>query len=208
MPIPSRHRCYEIICSMQMMDHIVHHSLQVCRVATFLADRLGEEAIGLDRSLIRAAALLHDITKTRSFQTRENHAHTGARHLAALGYPEVAKIVGQHVVLDADSLSETPTEAEIVNYADKRVLHHKVVSLKERMDYILEKYGQGPEQARWVRLFWERTESLEERLFRLLPFAPHELGARMGDTDCSDQLEDYLRLRSDLERRAGLCGDV
>jgi putative nucleotidyltransferase with HDIG domain len=88
---------------MDMLENIVAHSLQVCRVSMFLTDRLGLPE--LNRELIRAAALLHDITKTRSFRTQEDHAETGARLIADLGYPEVAGIVGQHVRLPLGSVA-------------------------------------------------------------------------------------------------------
>ena len=75
MQIPTIEQCYHLMCEMKMMDHIVRHSLQVCRVATFLAQNLNADSItGSIIDLIRAAALLHDITKTRSFKTEENHA--------------------------------------------------------------------------------------------------------------------------------------
>ena len=156
-----------------MMEHIVAHSLQVCRVALFLADRL--DLPGLNRELIQAAALLHDITKTRSFRTQEAHAETGAHLLAGLGYPEVGHIVGQHVRLNRYVAESVPTEAEIVNYADKRVLHDRIVSLGERMGYILERYGQEPDRKRHILLLWEKTRELEGRLFSRLPFGPDDL---------------------------------
>jgi uncharacterized protein len=172
--IPSEELCMRIISDMGMLENIVAHSLQVCRVSLLLTDHLGIP--GLNRELIRAAAMLHDITKTRSFQTLEDHAETGAHLLADLGYPEVAGIVGQHVRLDRYLLtSSTPTDAEIINYSDKRVLHDKIVPLSERMGYILEKYGCRPERKRNILLLWEKTEKLEERLFTSLPFSPGDL---------------------------------
>ena len=81
MNIPSKKECYGIIREMGMMDHIVDHSEQVCRVAVCLAETLNRGGIGLNLELIRASALLHDITKTRSFSTNENHAETGGRFL-------------------------------------------------------------------------------------------------------------------------------
>ena len=96
MRIPERQECYRIIHTMEMMDHIVAHSLQVCRVALFLSDSL--EA-NLNPDLVQAAALLHDITKTRGIETHENHAQTGKQTLIDLGYPEVGAIIGQHVLL-------------------------------------------------------------------------------------------------------------
>ena len=185
--IPSEDHCRRIISELGMLENIVAHSLQVCRVSLLLTDQLGLP--GLDRELVRAAALLHDITKTRSFNTGEDHAETGARLLADLGYPEVARIVGQHVRLDRYPLNfSTPTDAEIVNYSDKRVLHDKIVPLSERMGYILEKYGGSPERKRNILLLWEKTEKLEKRLFAGLPFAPGDisglLSAGSSSLDC------------------------
>lgn len=172
--IPSDEVCERIISEMGMLDNIVAHCLQVRRVSLLLADHLGLS--NLSRDLIQAAALLHDITKTRSFRTREDHAATGALLLTDLGYPEVGAIVGQHVRLDRYCFfSGTPAEAEIVNYADKRVLHDKIVPLSERMGYILEKYGRAPEIKRDILLLCEKTEKLEQKLFTHLSFAPSDL---------------------------------
>jgi uncharacterized protein len=65
--IPSDQECRQLMMEMGMMEHIAAHSRQVCRVALLLTDGLGRP--DPERELIRAAALLHDITKTRSFQT-------------------------------------------------------------------------------------------------------------------------------------------
>ena len=183
--IPSEATCRRLISEMGMLENIVAHSLQVCRVSLFLTDRLGLPE--LNRELIRAAALLHDITKTRSFSTQEDHAETGARLIADLGYPEVAGIVGQHVRLNRySSASATPVEAEIVNYADKRVLHDRIVPLSERMGYILEKYGSAPERKRMILILWEKTEKLEARLFARLPFHPDEISRLLADSQSRD----------------------
>jgi uncharacterized protein len=186
--IPSEDACRRIISDMGMLENIVAHSLQVCRVSLFLTDRLGLPE--LNRELIRAAALLHDITKTRSFRTQENHAETGARLIADLGYPEVAGIIGQHVRLNRySSASAPPAEAEIVNYADKRVLHDRIVPLSERMGYILEKYGSDPERKRTILILWEKTEKLEARLFARLPFHPDEISRLLAKSLSRDLSE-------------------
>jgi uncharacterized protein len=177
--IPSEEHCRRIISELGMLENIVAHSQQVCRVSLLLTDHLGLP--GIDRELVRAAALLHDITKTRSFQTNENHAETGARLLADLGYPEVARIVGQHVRLDRYPLNSSPlTDAEIVNYSDKRILHDKIVPLNERMGYILKRYGGSPERKRSILLLWEKTEKLEKRLFAALPFSPGDVSGLLS----------------------------
>ena len=98
-----------------MLENIVAHSMQVCQVATLLTGYLNSGGNDLDGDLIRAAALLHDITKTRSLSTSENHAATGAAYLRESGYPEVGKIVGQHVNLDDFQPDGRITAAEVVN---------------------------------------------------------------------------------------------
>jgi len=168
---------------MQMLDHIKAHSIQVCRVATALVVPLAGHPAPPDLELVQAAALLHDITKTRSFKTGEKHAATGANQLEAMGYPEVGRFIGQHVQLDAYLSAAFPTEAEIINYADKRVLHDKVVSLKERMDYIDRRYGKTDEDRNRLKYLRKITQDMERWIFQFLPFSPKDLINRLG-CDC------------------------
>ena len=180
MNTPSVEECNLLFRQTGMFDHIVDHSRQVCRVATFLADQLRGKEIILNRKLVIAGALLHDITKTRSFDTREDHTRTGEELMIDLGYREVGKIVGQHVTLDTYFLADTPDEAEIVNYADKRVLHDRIVSMDKRMEYILERYCRNPDHRRQLEQLWKVSRKMEKRIFRCLPFLPEELGQQMA----------------------------
>lgn len=176
MRIPPKEKCYELICETRMMTHIAAHSIRVCQVAVTLTDRLMDAASAtLNRELIQAAALLHDITKTRSIRTREDHALTGDLFLRERGYAEVGEIVAQHVRLNAYTPSAPITEAELVNYADKRVLHDEVASLRERLDYTLERYGKNPEILERILWTWHRTKELEAKIFENLSFSPEEL---------------------------------
>ena len=162
-----------------MMDHIQAHSRLVSAVAVLLVDLLSENGVDLDRDLVRAAALLHDITKTRSFETRENHAATGEQVLVDLGYPEVGRIVGQHVRLDRYGSTGPPTAAEVVNYADKRVLHDRIVSLETRMEYIVQRYGQHAAQRDRISRLWHLTIQLENRLFGYLRISPDQVALQL-----------------------------
>ncbi|MFZ0612402.1 MAG: HD domain-containing protein, partial [Desulfobacterales bacterium] len=76
MRIPSRETCYRLMREMAMLDNIVRHSLQVCRVADWLVWQLARKGRPLNRDLVEAAALLHDITKTRSLTTGEKHSES------------------------------------------------------------------------------------------------------------------------------------
>lgn len=175
MEIPTQDQCYQMMVEMEMMDHIVVHSLQVSRVATFLAEHLNQHHYGIDLDLIQSAALLHDITKTRSFKTREDHALTGGEHLNDCGYPVIGDLIRQHVKLDKYSEAGEISEAEILNYADKRVMHDAIVSLDRRMDYILDRYGETPAHRERIKMLWQKTKELEIKIFKELPLTPDDL---------------------------------
>jgi putative nucleotidyltransferase with HDIG domain len=155
-----------------MPEHIKDHSKLVCKVALVLTDGLITAGIDINRKLVRASALLHDITKPRSFKTGENHAQTGGQFVTELGFPEVGEIVRQHVMLDDYFAAANPSEAEIVNYADKRVLHDEVVPLDKRMIYILHRYAKTKDRRNLLKQLWDQTRQLEKRLFAHLAFPP------------------------------------
>jgi len=194
MKIPIPKQCFLLMCEMKMMDHIVVHSMQVCRVATFLAEHLDPARNGLNHDLIRASALLHDITKTRSFKTEEDHALTGGEFLAEQGYPEVGELVRQHVRLDEYRDPVTLGEAEIINYADKRVLHDRIVGLDKRLDYILEKYGKLPEHQERIQWLWGKTVGLEDEIFSGLAIAPPDLNRLLNAEDRSNDFLAYQKV--------------
>ena len=87
----------------------------------------------------------------------------------------MARIVGQHVHLENHVQGDGLDEAQVVNYADKRVLHDEVVSLEKRMAYIVERYGQKEAHRERIMLLWQESRHLEERLFRHIGFSPDDL---------------------------------
>jgi uncharacterized protein len=138
--IPSRSECDELMAQYSMLPNIVQHSLQVMRVSLAITDNL-QSGVQVNRNLVMAASLLHDITKTKSLQTREHHDASGGELLRELGFPSVAEIVEQHVIMQTLYPSGRLEEREIVYYADKRVLHATIVTLDERVDDLIKRYG-------------------------------------------------------------------
>lgn len=167
-----------------MLANIRHHSLVVARLAEQI--RAGLCAVvpdrpQADRHLVISGALLHDIAKTPCLGTTCDHAKAGAEICRRQGYPAIAAIVEQHVLLrdfDPDRYAAGHfTAREIVYYADKRVRHNVVVNLDERLEYILDHYGRGnPDRQGLIRENFKKCTTLEYYLFRWLPFAPTELG--------------------------------
>ena len=192
--IPTVDQCYRMISEMGMLDHIVVHSLQVCRVASFLTHKLIKLQYRLNFELIQAAALLHDITKTRSFKTREDHAQTGGEYLIEHGYPEIGELIRQHVKLDNYSADGLISEAEVLNYADKRVLHDEIVALDQRQDYIVERYAETEAHRERIYLLWQRTRELEAKIFKDLSFAPDDLIRLIPHDGYSAEFRKYQKL--------------
>lgn len=141
--IPDNEQCSKLMERYEMLPNIVEHSRQVMRVALAIAGNL-RPGIRLNTKLISAAALLHDITKTQSLTTGESHSQTGGELLRNLGYHEIAEIVEEHVFFRDFSTGGKLLEKEIVYYADKRVLHDTIVTVEERIDDLVIRYGTTP----------------------------------------------------------------
>ncbi len=182
--IPDRKQCLELMQSHDMMEHIMEHSFKVAEVAILLATQLAESAIALNKSLIEAASLLHDIAKIAAIGEGKDHSLLGAGILEAQGFPAVAEVVKQHVRLSGPVSGTSISEAEIVNYADKRVLHTTIVSLGQRFDYIREKYGRNdPVRLNRIGLIQEETEMIEAKLFERIPINPEDVELLLRDRE-------------------------
>jgi uncharacterized protein len=138
--IPSQEDCDELMAKYSMLPNIVAHSRQVMRVSLAITDNL-KKGVSINRDMIIAAALLHDITKTRSLKTREPHDQSAGELLRELGFVSIGEIVKQHVILLNFDPKGRLEEREIINYADKRVMHDRIVSLAERVQDLIQRYG-------------------------------------------------------------------
>ncbi len=202
MEIPSRHECYRMMAAMEMMPHIAAHSIQVSRVALWICDAAnGHGGKRLNRQLVQAGALLHDITKTRSFATGENHALSGQAYLEALGFGHVGRLVAQHVALEAFDAGGPLQETELINYADKRVMHDRIVSMPRRMADILERYGTSLERQERIRALWRETECLEAKIFQGLGLDPQDADHHLGPEELADALRDFSACCGQVETR-------
>jgi len=166
-----------------MLPHIVRHSELVTDVALLIARKLSEFGQAMDLPLVEAGALLHDITKTTSIQTKENHAETGGELLTSLGYTAVAEIVRQHIRVDPESTDPNSVcEAEVVNYADKRVKHEELVDIEERFKDIWDRYIKKLPgiQARFEQVQHE-TQLIEIKIFSMIDISPQDVGVILSN---------------------------
>lgn len=159
-----------------MWKNIVRHSLLVERVASCLTKVLLQAGEHLNPGEITAAALLHDITKTRSIKTKENHALTGRQLLENLGYHRIGEIVGCHVLMPAAVFNQKAVSAEeIVHYADKRVRHDTIVSLPDRFEDLIIRYGTTAKACQRLKVLVEQSYLIEAKIFSRIDCEPEDL---------------------------------
>jgi len=168
--IPERKWAFDLIGLKNMPRHIYHHSMLVRRIAVTIACFL-KDGTNVNIDLVDRGALLHDICKMDSIATGGDHASMGQRLLEILGYPILGQVVGQHVRLKALALSE----ALIVNYADKRVMHDKVVSLSGRFADLMERYGQDEVRREKIMQLYACSLAMEEIIFSATGMYPLRL---------------------------------
>lgn len=173
--IPSRNECLKLMKEYGMPENIKAHCFKVRDVSVFLAKELNKKGEELDIRLIESSALLHDISKMYCKNSNKRHDEVGAGLLKSLGYEKVADIVEQHVVINK-KLPENITEEEVINYADKRVMHDKIVSISKRFEDIKERYASpDPDMTKRIDLSVKEGCLLEKRIFKNLDFSPDDL---------------------------------
>lgn len=140
MKIPNEIECVRLLDEMGVADTILGHSMRVHSVAMRVCDVLERKGIVVDRKLVSAASLLHDILK---LQAREHHHIKGAEFLRGRGMSKVAAVVEKHGLntIGHPELHPTTYEEKIMFYSDLRVLPGRIGTLKERFAYIREKYS-------------------------------------------------------------------
>ena len=173
--IPSRTECMRLMGQYGMLDNIVDHSIEVAKVALFLAVELNKRGQRIDLALVEAASLLHDVAKTECLKTKEEHAQSGCRLLKGLGYERVGEIVAQHVWLSKEGDPSLVSEEEVVNYADKRVRHDQIVSLEERFYDLKDRYGRDERATDYLGQLERTIFQIEDKIFFILQANPKDL---------------------------------
>jgi len=159
-----------------MLANIKDHSIVVARVAEIITNGLIAAGHDLSIEKVIAGALLHDIGKTACLDNDDDHAAKGLEICLAHNLEAIADIIAEHVILKNFTPENGLTEKEIVYYADKRVNHDQVVSLEERLTYIIKRYGMNNDfRYRSIKKNYARCQDLEKKMFSFLPFGPPDL---------------------------------
>jgi len=173
--IPSKEECLSLMSRYGMLENIVSHSLEVAKVALFISVELNKNGRTIDLGLVEAASLLHDLTKTECLKTKDDHAQTASQQLKRMGYERVGEVVAQHIWLMKEGDPSCVSEEEIVNYADKRVMHDRIVPLEERFSDLKARYGLNQKAMDYLERLQKEIYGIESKIFFILQIDPNDI---------------------------------
>lgn len=138
MTIPTKEQCIKILKDNNVPDNIIAHLNAVHDFSMKIVDLLQKKGVKINRELVAAGALLHDIKKL----SPNDHVVAGYEFLKSLGFYDVALIVKRHGLANLDKEEFVPESCEekIVFYADKRLKGDRIVTVEERFQYIRQRY--------------------------------------------------------------------
>lgn len=174
--VPDEAQCVRLWDKYGMMPHIREHCRAVASVALEILRRAEERGVvpegrGLNVPYVLASALLHDIAKTYTIRHGGSHAQLGAAWVRdETGNPALAQAVLWHVSWpwQEGSLDETADPFRlpvIVAYADKRVRHAEIVSLEERFEDLMVRYGIDDGRKARIAGYLNRAKAVEKVFF-------------------------------------------
>lgn len=123
--LPDEDECEQLLKEYGTPPHVREHCRAVAAKALEICRELKCRGIVLNEAAVQAAALLHDLARTK-----KDHAKEGAIWLNARGYAALAAIVGDHMSLPEEE--ERISEKSVVFLADKYVKGTADVSLYQR----------------------------------------------------------------------------
>ena len=181
--IPRREDCIALWECYAMLGNIRAHSEQVAGMAHALALRATEQGLDIYPDAVLAAGLLHDLAKTYTIHYGGNHTQLGAAWvMRETGNGPIAQAVIAHVdwpwVEDADNDGFFMPMA--IAYADKRIKHDRCVSLEERFEDLLARYGVNDYVRSRIKGSFLQGKRMEEALSRRLGVSLHEYTVDSG----------------------------
>lgn len=154
--VPTREQCIQMLNDYSTPPRVIRHCILVADISVKMAELLKNRGFCIDVRAVEAAALLHDIARTK-----KNHATAGAEILNSKGYYEIAEIVRQHMKLDVDQ-KDRISEITIVYLADKFADGEKIVTLGQRFSKKEELFNNDSEALNSLRENFETAHKLQE----------------------------------------------
>ncbi len=153
------------------------HVTLVARTALFLAEKVQEKMsdVHIDRPLLLASALLHDIDKAIVRLPGELHPDTAVRILRQENMQEVADIVKTHPVhsIIDDTIAPQTWEERLLYLADKMV-KYEIVTIDKRFA-LWKAEGLPPEAQHMLDTCYPKVKKLEQEICMLIGVRPEDI---------------------------------
>jgi molybdenum cofactor cytidylyltransferase len=157
--IPSETECEAMTDLMPGMDERTRqHCRAVAKIADSIAGNLNKAGAGLDREVVLAAALLHDLARGKP-----GHAREAARLVREAGFHEIAEAIITHMDIEPGR-GEDINAGEILFLADKLVSGDGRVSLADRFAQASARYGDDPDALEAIRTRYGNALLIQERI--------------------------------------------
>ena len=175
-------------------EHVIHHCLVVTRVADMIAKWYKKKHYKLNSDSIHYACKLHDMVRIIDFnkspqydgiKTELRKQYPDMNHGEAAAYvlkyeerePIISSIVQKHAfdAIIKQKYQPFSLEEKIVTYADKRVLHTDVVSLKERFEDGQKRYNPDNIDIEKQQVIYNAYYALEKELFDPIQKSPEDI---------------------------------
>jgi len=169
--VPTADECEVILRDIYAVpDAVIDHSRAVAGIALWICDEMDRHGFSLDRELLLSAALLHDLAKGRAA-----HAAESARIVRELGYGGAAALIETHMDIIPGTGREV-SSAEVIYLADKLAGGDRRVTLAERFDRAMKRFGDDPETAGKIKVRYENAVGIMARIEAMtgaLDFSSH-----------------------------------
>ena len=157
-----------------MLENIAVHSEKVAAIATIIGQTALSRGLDIPLQALRAAGLLHDLAKTYTVRYGGNHSQLGAAWVMTLtGNPIIAQAVRHHVMWPGPLDVAAHFLPLVIIYADKRVMHDRIVTLQERFSDLLARYGVNDERIASMHRSFIQIEHIQSKLSKLLEVDLH-----------------------------------
>lgn len=157
---PNMEECLSILEYYSVPDNIIRHCKEVAKVSLDIFSILKDTGCRIDKTALKAAALLHDIARKE-----QNHAQIGGQIIKDIGYEQVGSIIATHIDIEVDDNGKI-NENEILYLADKLVKEDRIVSLEERFKLSETKSSNDPQALLKMKNRFEAAAAIIKKIER------------------------------------------
>ncbi len=192
-----------IVMEHHLPDHIIRHCEKVRKIVQLIGEKYAEKGVKIDLENLISAALLHDLFRIadipdESYQNLhaaavkydqvtwdsirnrykgKTHAQAAYDFFMLKGEEKLALMIKKHYFFAILDPIDKPTtlEEKILSYADKRVMHDKIVSLKERFEEGSQRHNPNHENMDGIQKIYDAYYSLEKELLEPINLKPEDI---------------------------------